>query len=167
MTGCHDYAINLNEEVSTYQRNKMASKEFSCSIDVNIEPKETLNMISRVSDWWVKDVEGSTTKLDDAFTVHFGTTWVSFKITELILDKKVVWQVTDCHLPWNTDLKEWNGTQLVWEISDEKNQTRINFTHVGLVRLDCGNQCMNSWGGYVKQSLFKLITEGEGLPNKF
>jgi len=145
----------------------MKNQEFNCSITVNITPKEAFKMISRVSEWWIMEVEGKTKKLNDEFTVRAGTTWKSFKITEVIPDKKIVWLVSDCNLPWNTDLKEWKGTQIVWEISTENNSTKINFTHIGLSKLDCGNQCMNSWGGYIKQSLFKLITEGKGLPNKF
>jgi hypothetical protein len=145
----------------------MNKQDFSCSISVSITPKEALKMISRVSEWWVKDVEGETEALHDAFTVHFGTTWVAFKITAVIAEKKIIWFVTDCNLPWNSDLKEWKETAIVWEISTENNWTTISFTHIGLADLDCGNQCSNSWGGYVKQSLFKLITEGKGLPNKF
>lgn len=145
----------------------MEVKEFNCSIAVNITAKEALNMISRVSEWWVKDVDGKAEKLNDEFTVHFGTTWVAFKITEFIQEKKIVWKITDCNLPWNSDLKEWNGTHILWEVSTKNNSTHISFSHVGLSVLDCGNQCMNSWGGYIKQSLFKLITEGKGLPNKF
>ena len=145
----------------------MKNKEFNCSISVNISPKEALKMISRVSEWWVKDVEGKTEKLSDEFTVHAGTTWKSFKITEVIPEKKVVWLITDCNLPWNTDLKEWKGTQICWDILADGNSTKISLTHIGLSVLDCGNQCMNSWGGYIQQSLFKLITEGKGLPNEF
>lgn len=145
----------------------MNNQEFNCGITVNITPKVAFTMISRVSDWWVKDVEGKTENPNDDFTVHFGTTWVAFKITEVVPEKTIVWLVSDCNLPWNTDLKEWKGTRIVWEISPQNDSTRIDFSHIGLAQLDCGNQCMNSWGGYIKQSLFKLITEGKGLPNKF
>jgi hypothetical protein len=145
----------------------MKNQEFNCSIDVNITLKEALKTVSRVSEWWIMEVEGKTEKLNDEFIVRAGTTWKSFKITEIIPDKKIVWLVTDCNLPWNTDLKEWKGTQIVWKFSTENNSTQINFTHIGLTKLDCGNQCMNSWSGYIQQSLFKLITEGKGLPNKF
>ena len=145
----------------------MKNQEFNCNIAMNITPKEASEMINRVSDWWIMNAEGKTEKLNDEFTVRAGTTWKSFKITEVIPDKKIVWLVSDCNLPWNTDLKEWKGTEIVWEISNGKKLTKINFTHIGLSKLDCGNQCMNSWGGYIKQSLFKLITEGKGLPNEF
>lgn len=145
----------------------MKQQEFNCSITINISPKQALEKISHVSEWWVQNVEGKTKKVNDEFTVHFGTTWKAFKIIEVVPDKKVVWLVTDCNLAWHTDLKEWKGTQIVWEVSSEKDSTKINFSHIGLASLDCGNQCMNAWGGYIKQSLFKLITEGKGLPNKF
>ena len=145
----------------------MKNKDFNCSITTNISPKEAFEMISRVAEWWVKDVEGKTENLNDEFTVHFGTTWIAFKITEFVPAKIIVWLVTDCNLPWNSNLKEWKGTQIVWEVSTENNATEISFTHIGLEQLDCGNQCMKSWGGYIKNSLFKLITEGKGLPNIF
>ena len=145
----------------------MRTQEFNCTIDVRCSSEEVSKKICQVSEWWVREVEGKTENLNDEFTVRAGTTWKSFKITELIPNKEMIWLVTDCNLPWNTDLKEWKGTQIVWEISSEGDSTKIKFSHIGLAALDCGNQCMNAWSNYIKQSLFKLITEGKGLPNKF
>jgi hypothetical protein len=141
--------------------------EYNTSITVNTTAKAAMEMISRVSEWWISNVEGQTQKLNDEFTVSLGTTWKAFKIIEVIPDKKIVWEITDCHLPWNSNLTEWKGTKIVWEISTANNSTTINFTHIGLAALDCGTQCSNSWTNYIKQSLFKLITQGKGLPNKF
>jgi hypothetical protein len=145
----------------------MTNEDFTCSITVTISPKEAFEMISRVSDWWVTDVEGKAEQLNDEFTVHFGTTWVAFKVTQFVSEQTVVWSVSDCNLPWNKDVKEWKGSKIVWRVSSHAESTTIEFSHIGLARLDCGSQCMNSWGGYVKQSLYKLITEGRGLPNRF
>ena len=99
--------------------------------------------------------------------MHFGTTWKTFNIIEVIPDKKVVWSVIDCNLPWNTKLKEWNGTKIIWEVSTVNDLTQITFTHLGLAELDCANQCENAWNSYIKDSLFKYITQGKGFPNKF
>ncbi|WP_211277239.1 SRPBCC family protein [Thermoflavifilum aggregans] len=143
------------------------NKDFTCYIEVNITPRDAFKMINRVSEWWIKDVEGSTEKINDKFTVRFGNTWKSFKIIELIPDKKIVWLNIDCNLPWNSDVKEWKNTKIIWEISDNKISTVIKFTHVGLLELECGNQCSNAWTNYIQQSLFKFIKEGKGLPNKF
>ena len=52
----------------------MTNQEFNCNISVNITPTEAFKMISRVSEWGVKDVGGKTEKLKDEFTVLFGTT---------------------------------------------------------------------------------------------
>jgi len=56
----------------------MTSTEFNSSIAVSIAPKQAFEMISRVSEWWVKDVEGKTERLNDEFIVHFGTTWAGW-----------------------------------------------------------------------------------------
>ena len=145
----------------------MKKQEFNCSITVNITAKEAFEKISHVSEWWVSNVEGSTQNMNDIFTVSLGTTWKRFKIIEVIPDSKVVWEVIDCNLPWNTDLQEWKGTWIVWEISTSNNFTKINFTHAGLTELDCADQCEKAWSSYIQESLFKFITKGKGLPNKF
>src|SRR5882724_9015261 len=141
----------------------MEKKHHHCTIMVNISPEEAMKMISRVSEWWITNVEGSTKKINDVFTVSLGTTWKKFKITEILPGKKVVWKITDCHLPWNSDLTEWKDTEIVWEFSGKGGSTTINFTHLGLASLDCGAQCSNAWNSYIKVSLLKLITEGKGL----
>ncbi|MGZ3874914.1 MAG: hypothetical protein ACXVJD_18480, partial [Mucilaginibacter sp.] len=43
----------------------------------------------RVNDWWTPDLQGSSEKPGDEFTVHFGDTFVTFKVTDLILDQKI------------------------------------------------------------------------------
>jgi hypothetical protein len=38
--------------------------------------------------------------------------------------------------------------------------------HIGLVpEIECYTSCVKGWDQYVKGSLFKLLTEGKGLPN--
>lgn len=77
----------------------------------------------------------------------------------------MVWLVTDCNLQWLKNKKEWKGTQIEWEISTLDHSTRIDFTHVGLFpEIECYDDCRKGWNFYVTESLFKLITEGEGLP---
>jgi hypothetical protein len=145
----------------------MQRKEYSTAIEVSQLPEVVFRCITEVSKWWVKDVEGNSTDLNHEFTVRFGKTWKSFKITEQIPNKKIQWLVTDCNLPWNTDLKEWNGTKILWEISAENGRTQIRFTHIGLSKLDCADQCQKAWSSYIQESLFKYITKGKGYTNKF
>ena len=106
--------------------------------------------------------------MNDVFTLDFGkTSFVTFKLIEVVPDKKVVWLVTDCNLDFLKDKTEWTGTKVIWEISPENNSTKIKMTHVGIVpEVECYDSCVKGWDHYVKESLFKLLTEGKGLPAK-
>jgi len=73
--------------------------------------------------------------------------------------------VTDCNLDWIKAKKEWNGTEVVFNISQKNNATQIDFTHIGLVPgVECYNDCEVGWDGHVKNSLVKFINEGKGMP---
>ena len=92
-------------------------------------------------------------------------TFVDFLISELVPDKKVIWKVTDCNLHWIKTKKEWNNTEVVFEITSEKNKSKIDFTHIGLVPgVECYNDCEAGWNGHVTKSLADFINEGKGQP---
>ena len=143
----------------------MKQQDYSATIQVNATAEEAFQKISRVNEWWAKNFEGDASHLNDTFKVTFGTTWVSFMITEFVPNKKIVWYVTDCHLPWLKDKKEWNGTKVTWEINTERSITTIQMTHIGLTPdVECYNTCEEGWNGHIKDSLSKLIMEGTGMP---
>ena len=144
----------------------MNNQDFKCSITANVTAAEAVDVISRVSDWWKRDVAGRAEKLHDEFTVRFSeTSFVTFNITEFMPDTKIVWTVTDCYLPWLNDKTEWTGTNVIFEISSENNTTTIHFTHQGLVpQVECYDMCVKGWTQYVPGSLLKLLTEGVGQP---
>jgi hypothetical protein len=51
------------------------------------------------------------------------------------------------------------------DAATENLETRIDFTHVGLLPgIECYNDCSKGWNFFIKESLFKFITEGKGLP---
>jgi hypothetical protein len=143
----------------------MKNQDFNCSITANVTADEAMEAISQVSVWWAKDFTGSAEKLNDEFTVRFGETFVTFKISEFIPDSKVVWTATDCYLPWLKDVTEWTGTKVIFEISTENNQTTINFTHQGLVpQAECYDQCVKGWTEHIASSLQNLLNTGIGQP---
>jgi hypothetical protein len=143
----------------------MEKKDFHLTITVNASPEEAIKKINQVNLWWAKKVIGKSEVLDDKFTVDFGKTFVDFQLSELIPNKKVVWKVTDCNLDWINDKKEWNNTEVVFEVSSEDNKTKIDFTHIGLVPgIECYNDCEEGWTGHVTNSLVKFIDEGKGMP---
>jgi hypothetical protein len=144
----------------------MNGQDFTTTITVNATPQEAFKGINNVTKWWTDNLEGSSQKLGDEFTVRFfDDIHVSTqKLIEVIPDKKVVWLVTDCKLNFLEDKQEWTGTKISFEISEKDKKTQIRFTHLGLVpKFECFNECSNAWGEYI-QSLLSLINTGEGQP---
>ena len=143
----------------------MKKQDYTTTILVRATATRAFKSINNVAGWWTENIDGRSEKLNDVFNIHFGETFVTMKIVESVPDKRVVWNVTDCYLHWLADKKEWKDTRIVFEISTEGESTRIQFTHVGLVpEVECYDNCVKGWDQYIKDSLAKLINEGNGLP---
>jgi len=139
--------------------------DLTTTIQVSVSAKEAFDKISRVGDWWATNITGSTKNLSDVFNVRFGKTFSTIQITELIIDKKIVWSVIDSSLPLFNNPQVWKDTQIVWEILNENKVTQIKMTHIGLTpENECYPDCKKGWSFYVQQSLAKLISEGKGFP---
>ncbi len=64
------------------------------------------------------------------------------------------------------DKSEWIGNKIIFEISEKDGKTQITFTQEGLVpAYECYDICQKAWSGYVQNSLYNLITTGQGQPN--
>lgn len=146
-------------------RNK--KKDFHQTITVNASAEEAMKKISQINNWWKKDFTGSAKNLKDTFTIPFGNpSFVDFVVSEFVPNKKLVWKVTDCYLPWFQDKKEWNNTEVVFDITEEGDKTKIDFTHIGLIpEIECYDVCEKGWNGHIN-TLLKFINEGEGLTDK-
>lgn len=145
----------------------MKPKNYHTRITAGVTAKEAIEKINHVSAWWTKNFEGSAQKPGDAFTVRFGEVWKRFAVVEFVAGQRIEWEVTDCHLPWLADKKEWVNTHLVWEFSPGKDSTQIDFTHVGLIpEMECYDDCKPGWDFYLNESLSKLLNEGRGLPHE-
>lgn len=143
----------------------MKQQDYHTSIIVNASAEDVFKSINDVSKWWSENMNGSSQKLNDEFTVHFGETSITSKIVEVVPNEKIAWHVTDCYKHWLKDKKEWKDTKIVWEISPAQSDTLISFTHIGLVPgIECYEGCEKAWDFYVKESLFKLLTKGKGMP---
>jgi hypothetical protein len=144
----------------------MKIENYNCSITANTSTQKAFEGINHVNEWWAKNLEGKTEKQNDVFTVRFGETFVTFKVTESMPGKTVMWHVTDCYLHWLKDKKEWNDTDVVFEISGKENSTEIHFTHIGLApEVECYDTCVKGWDQYIKGSLINLLNTGKGQPN--
>jgi hypothetical protein len=133
---------------------------------VKTTPEETFDKINNVSEWWGKNFEGRSRKVDDVFTVRFKSGDI-YKIRIAVLDQnnRIVWEVIDASQTWVRNPCEWKGTRIVWEIKQEKGGVTIDMTHIGLVpELECFDRCTKGWNFLNQESLFKYLTEGKGLP---
>lgn len=146
----------------------MKENNLSISLAVNVSAQEAFQSINSVSKWWTENIEGSSQKLNDEFTVRFDDVHVSTqKLVEVIPGKKVVWLVTDSRLNFVEDQEEWTDTKISFEIYSHPDKTEIQFTHIGLVpAIDCYRDCSNAWSHYIRGSLLNLITTGKGTPEK-
>lgn len=141
----------------------MAFPDYQSTVSVPIKAEEAFGKIARVSEWWTKGTTGDAKAVGDAFKVDWGETWVDFRIVEAVPARRIVWQVTDCHLPWLKDKAEWKGTKVVWELATTNGTTEVTLTHVGLTSaLECFDGCEAGWNFYFGKSLLKLFTDNGG-----
>ena len=144
----------------------MKEQDYHASITVDATAHEAFNCINSVTKWWTENLEGSSQKLNDEFTVRFGDVHYSKqKLVEVVPGKKVVWLVTDSKLNFIKDKQEWTNTKISFEISNHGTETKIKFTHLGLIpEIECFDACSNAWSEYIQGSLLKLINTGKGQP---
>ncbi len=79
---------------------------------------------------------------------------------------KIAWRVLDNNFTFIEDKAEWIGTTMLFDIERIGTQTKVKFTHDGLVPdYECYDVCHDAWGTYINGSLKDLITSGKGQPN--
>ncbi len=172
MNGCNSNskqtADNKNSIETNFKKNKnMNNQDFTTTILVDQTPNEAFNAIKKFKTWWSEDIEGETDKLDETFFYHYKDVHLSkIKLIEMIPNKKLVYQVMANEFSFTKDKSEWVDTKLVFDISTEGRQTKVKFTHEGLVpEYECYNVCHDAWTGFIQNSLKNLIVTGKGQPN--
>ena len=145
----------------------MNSTNYQHTLVVPKTPTQVYDAITRATDWWTINTDGDTRIVGDEFTVQFGDVHrTKQRITEAITGKRIVWRVTESLLPWLKDSEEWKGTDIIFDIAATSEGTQLTFTHIGLTpEVECFEQCEKGWDYFIGTSLFKLITEGAGLPD--
>lgn len=145
----------------------MENKSFTADILVDQSPAVAFRAILNFRGWWSEEIEGNTDKLNEEFFYQYKDIHLcKLKLTELVPDKKIVYLVTANEFNFVEDKSEWVNTKLIFGITSEEGKTRVRFTHEGLVpEYECYKVCNDAWSGYIKNSLYKLITTGKGEPN--
>ncbi len=95
-------------------KEKNENENYTCSITANITANEAFKSISKVTEWWSKNLDGKTEKPNDVFTYYSRDTWVTFKITEIAANKKIVRHVIDCYLPSFKNKTKWKNTEVIF-----------------------------------------------------
>ncbi|MCE7053879.1 SRPBCC domain-containing protein [Algoriphagus sp. AGSA1] len=159
------------EELTKQEQNEnmkeQAESDFSTTFLVNQSPKEVFNAVKNVRGWWSENIEGGTDKLNDEFIYHYKDVHYSkIRLVEVVPDQRLVWHVVENYFSFTKDKREWTDTKIIFEISKEGSQTKLHFTHQGLVpAYECFEVCSEGWTNYIDGSLKNLITKGKGEPN--
>lgn len=109
--------------------------------------------------WWTADVEAEPR---EGSTALFGfgdrSTVFEMDVAELVEDELVRWQCTGC-------TPEWDGTELVWELSGNLDGTNVRFTHANWQSPEGAYRvCNTTWGALMHR--LKSYLE-RGTPDPF
>ena len=146
----------------------MQDQNYTITFLVKQSPGEVYQAVNNVRGWWSEALEGDSEKLNDEFSYRHGEIHYSkHRLTEVIPDKKIVWLTLDSQLTFANPQNEWNGTHVIFDISNQGEQTQLTITHQGLVpAFECFESCTKGWNYYLQNSLLPLITTGKGNPDK-
>lgn len=145
----------------------MNSIDFTTSILVDKTPSTAYNAIKNFKAWWSEDIEGISDQLNETFFYFYKDVHLcKIKLIEAVADKKLVYLVVENEFNFIKDKTEWVNTKLIFELVPVGNQTRVIFTHEGLIsEYECYTICEDAWTSYIQGSLKNLITSGKGNPN--
>lgn len=133
---------------------------------VNQTPQEVFNAVNNIRGWWSENIQDYAGKLNTEFHHQYKDIhYCKMKITELVPNKKIVWHVLENDFNFTKDKHEWEGNDIVFEITEKDGQTQLKFTQQGLTpAYECYTVCSDAWSGYVGNSLYNLVTKGKGQP---
>lgn len=105
--------------------------------------------------WWGK-TSNVDLKTEGQFTIEFENGyWWSFKITEYIPNKKLIWKCIDGEPDFN---KEWIGHILHWVIKKKYSKTTVSFQQTGLTpKLHCYEVCSSTWDMFIGERLKQFV----------
>jgi len=145
----------------------MKPDDYTIAFTVDQSPEEVFAAVNNVRGWWSGEIDGSTDRLGAEFTYRFKDVHrTTQKITELVPGRKVVWHVVESQINFVKDRQEWDGTDIIFDITRKGDRTQLRFTHVGLApAIECYGKCAGAWSFYINESLRSLITADQGQPN--
>lgn len=139
------------------------TNDFTTTLLVVQTPQEVFDAVNNVRGWWSGDITGSTDKLNDEFDYSYKEFHYSRqRVVEMVPRRRVVWLVTDSSINFVDDKKEWTGTTISFDITEQEGKTLLTFTHHGLApEVECFGSCSGAWTQLIQQGLHSLITTGK------
>ena len=135
----------------------MASNHFQFSFVSTKQPDELYSFLVNPKNWWVglfgETIAGKSIAVGDEFTFKAGggMHYTKQKLVELIPSKKITWMVTESNLTFLDNTKEWEGTKISFDLEPSGKQTKVTFTHIGLLpEIECYDQCSSGWTQYLQ-----------------
>ena len=141
----------------------MDNQNFTTRILVEQSPDVVFKAINNPKAWWSNDIEGTTDKVNEQWTYHFGDSHHSkIKTIEMTPGKRVVWLVEDNYFKSFKDQREWVGNKITFDIARKGDKTEVVFTQHGLTpAYECYKACHFAWTGFIQKSLQSFITTGK------
>ena len=122
-----------------------------------------LSTVEGVAGWWTKETSG-VSKVGETIDVRFHSRegkqigHMIMKVMALDLNKKVHWRVT-------AGPEEWVGTDVVFDLSQEGDDTIVLFGHRNWQEVnDFTSHCSTKWATFLL-SLRELVESGKGKPS--
>lgn len=135
----------------------MYANNFQFSFTTSKNTSEVFQHLLNPRNWWVglfnEVIEGSSAVVNDSFTFKAGdgVHYSNQKLVQLEPNRTIVWLVTESNLSFLTNTNEWAGTKIGFHIEEVGSQTKVTFTHEGLVPdIECYNSCSSAWTQYLQ-----------------
>jgi len=141
----------------------MKDQSFTTSFTTDKTPEEAFAAINNVPAWWTGEIKGGTHAVGDEFTYRYGKMHTSKqRLTEVVPNQKVVWDVVDSELNFVRDKNEWDNTKIAFDVREKGGKTEVTFTHHGLTPdVECYDACSGAWTGLINDDLKSLIAGGD------
>jgi uncharacterized protein YndB with AHSA1/START domain len=130
------------------------------NLKIKANPESIYNVLTTqegLAGWWAKQ---TTARPEVGFVniFSFGDFRNEMKVTQLLPNKKVVWECI-------TSIEEWVGTSLIFDLEEKDGQTLLRFTHSGWNEVtDVFAGCTYDWARFMA-SLKSLCETGKGTPS--
>lgn len=129
-------------------------------VGIKVSPEsvyEALTTDDGLTKWWTNDISGAG-EVGSTIEFRFNGAGPDFTVTKLVPNKTVCWQHSG-----NTP-EPWVGTEIIFQLETEQDQTFVRFTHSNWQETtDFMAHCSTKWTVFLL-SLKNMLETGTGNP---